>query len=1087
MSDSSGSDDSSSRSIADLFADRYEIPALVTVVVVMFAIRMQSYSNFIRDGEVYFSGNDAWYHLREVRYTVRHWPSTAPFDPWTGFPNGNFVGQFGTLYDQLIATAALVVGFGSPSSTLVAKTLLVAPAVFGALTAIPTYLLGKRLGGKPAGLIGAAVLMLLPGTFLQRTLVGVADHNAAEPLFQAFGVVGVLVALAVAEREMPVYEVVREAVEQRDIAPIREPLKWGAVGGVLVSLYLYAWPPGIILVGIVGIFTVLKETSDVVNGQTPEPTAFAVSTAMSVVALLSAVQIDTFSFSTTKFSPLHVLGSLAVVAGAVGIAAMARYWEREELSLSLFPAAVLGVGVVGTGVVAVATPSVLDLVTNNLLRIVGFSANAQTRTIGEAQPFLAPDTLRRLRVGVTGRILMEYGVAFFAGLVATVWMHSKPLVEEGSQRELGYVAGGLVTVGLLFALPVLGLFETLLGVDQQVLGLLVVGAVIAGATLMTSYDAERLFVVVWAAFITAMAFTQVRFNYYLAVVVAVMTAYLFGEVFTYVAPDADVAEAISNVEGYQVMAIGAAVLLVLAPVLVVPINVGGQAGPSTNTASEVGNSSGPGGFLYWESSLEWLDGNTPEEGTYGGADNRMEKYGTYQRPADGDFRYPEGAYGVMSWWDYGHWITVEGDRIPNANPFQQGAREAANYLLAPSEERANELLEQQGSAGEETRYVMVDWQMATPGSKFGAPVTFYDDGDATASDFRSYVYYENQDGQVRQGFFLKDQRYYESMMVRLYEYHGSAVDAQPVVVNYREKTYTNRQTGESTTLPVVVASENETGLRSFDNMSAARDFAENNPTAQVGGFGPSPQRDVAALEHYRLVKASETSAFSVRSYARQKLLEARALGIPQFFAQRFLERTEPSYVKTFERVPGATVQGSGAPANTTVTATVQMNVPTTNSTFVYKQHAETNADGEFTMTLPYSTTGYDDLPAGYTNASVRANTSYTVTTPTEQLDNGTVRNYGATFDVSERKVVGVDDSPKQVELTPRYSEPEGANESNASDTSNDSEENQSALAGSPALGEVGSDNPADGSDDGEVTVDGDLAPVLATPKVAVRG
>ncbi|MFC6726563.1 STT3 domain-containing protein, partial [Halobium palmae] len=137
---------------------------MVAIVAVMLWIRLLSYDRFVRNGEVLFSGNDAWYHLREVQYTVRHWPQTMPFDPWTYFPFGTSTGQFGTLYDQLVATAALLVGLGSPSSTLVSKTLLVAPAVFGALTAIPVYFLGKRLGGRVAGLFGALILMLLPGT-----------------------------------------------------------------------------------------------------------------------------------------------------------------------------------------------------------------------------------------------------------------------------------------------------------------------------------------------------------------------------------------------------------------------------------------------------------------------------------------------------------------------------------------------------------------------------------------------------------------------------------------------------------------------------------------------------------------------------------------------------------------------------------------------------------------------------------------------------------------------------------------------------------------------------------------------------------
>ncbi|ERG94884.1 MAG: hypothetical protein J07HQW2_01326, partial [Haloquadratum walsbyi J07HQW2] len=108
MGSRSKSNNKNDQSLLDTLTDWYHIPVLLLIVGVMFAIRAQTYSNFIRDGEVFFSGNDAWYHLREVTYITKHWPSPIPFDAWTGFPYGQWVGQFGTLYDQIIATIALL-------------------------------------------------------------------------------------------------------------------------------------------------------------------------------------------------------------------------------------------------------------------------------------------------------------------------------------------------------------------------------------------------------------------------------------------------------------------------------------------------------------------------------------------------------------------------------------------------------------------------------------------------------------------------------------------------------------------------------------------------------------------------------------------------------------------------------------------------------------------------------------------------------------------------------------------------------------------------------------------------------------------
>ncbi|WP_256545648.1 oligosaccharyl transferase, archaeosortase A system-associated [Halobellus inordinatus] len=1058
MGSRSATDDGGGQSILNLVEGWYQVPALLLIVVVMFAWRMQSYSNFIRNGEVYFSGNDAWYHFREVMYTVKHWPSTIPFDPWTYFPYGTFVGQFGTLYDQLVATAALIIGLGSPSQELVAKTLLIAPAVAGALAVIPVYFIGKRLFDRLSGLFGAVVLMLLPGSFLSRTLIGVADHNAVEPLMMALAVFALVVALQKAETTMPVWEVVREEiVENRELDTLREPATWSLLAGFLTGLYIWTWPPAVILVGIVGVFGLVKIPSDVANDRTPEPTAFVVTTSMIVVALMSILAFDQVGFETTIMSLLQPAAALAVALAAVVLSWLARIWEESSLDASLYPAAVGGLVVVGISVLAALPFGLVDLIAGNLRRIVGFSAGAQFRTIGEAQPFISQSSLQRYGVGAAGRISLEYGLTFFTGLVAAVWLHTKPLLKKGTTRAYGYIAGSLAIIALVFLIPpLLGGVKSVTGINQQVAGLLIVSALIIGATFLADYDADKLFLIVWAAFITSMAFTQVRFNYYLAIAVAVFNAYLFGEILGWLNLRTSAREAVDDIDGYQVLAIVATVLLILGPALTVPIAVGNT---QTSPAWQAAQNNGPGAVTVWDGSLEWMQNNTPAEGNLGGAGNadQMEYYGTYQRTDD--FEYPDGAYGVMSWWDYGHWITVQGERIPNANPFQEGAGTAANFLLAPNETQSQQVLASQSTEGENTRYVMVDWQMATPGSKFGAPTVFYDaEENVSRQDFLQtrYRFDDSNDGQFVGTFQLRTPRFYNSTMTRLYYYHGSARQPSPVVVDW-EPRQVQTNAGDAVTVPANPQG-NSTFIKTFDNMSAAREYVENDRTSQIGGIGSFPSERVEALDHYRLAKVSNTSA--QRSILRTTGRDAQVAGVnPQVTVP-----SSPAWLKTFERVPGATVQGSGAPADTTVTASTELRIPTTNSTFTYTQQVETNADGEFTMTLPYSTTGYDEYGPenGYTNVSVRATGPYTLSTPAA-FDNGTITSYQANLSVSEGQVNGDEDGTLSVELEENAQElniggssdsgsssgdTSGTSESGTDSTSGDSASTQSSLSAS---------------------------------------
>jgi dolichyl-diphosphooligosaccharide--protein glycosyltransferase len=995
----------------------YHVPALALLIAFMLWVRLQAFDRFTRNGTVYFGGNDAWYHLRQVSYTVANWPSTMPFDPWTQFPYGTSQGQFGTLYDQLVATAALVVGLGSPDQQTIALTLLVAPAVLGALVAIPTYLIARRLAGRAGGVFAVLLLALLPGTFLARSVVGFSDHHVAEVLFQTLAVAATMAAIAVAEREKPVYEL----VVGRDYTALREPVGWSVLAGVALAAYVWAWPPGVLLVGILGTYYLLKLTFDQIRGVSPDHVGFVATISMGVGGLLMLVPLGTTSMSgASSFSLLQPVLTLAVAVGAAFMVWLAREWEARDLSPQLYPAPIAGLIGVGSLFVYLALPSLWQTIQGNIIRFIGFGTGARTRTIGEAQPFLS-------RTG--------FGVE---------WYH---LI----MREYGLL---LFTAAIAVALLLWRIYRA----DR--------------------HRGEHLLLIVWTAFITSAAFTQVRFNYYLVVPVAVLNAYLFREVLVAVGLGASSLENVRDVSGYQVVTL-LFVVLVLVPGLLVPITYG-QGSQRSQTVVTAGAANGPADVTQWHSSLGWMEENTPNEGTFGGADNGMAHYGTYDE-GDGNYDYPEGSYGVMSWWDYGHWITTLGERIPNANPFQQQARTAAEFLLAQDEDKAESVMESVSEDDAKSRYVAVDWKMASTYSqingKFFAPTVFHE--NFSQSDF-SEPLYVIQDEQVRStGLQIRSQNYYDSQVAQLYLYHGSAVEPEPVVVDWDTRMLQTTD-GDEFEAKIVPSGPNASLVQRFDSMEEARTYVEEDGSSQVGGLGRFPSERIPALEHYRLVHASEENALNSQRYFT--MVQREMSTMPDEGAAGMLP-TSPSWVKLFERVPGATVEGTG-PANTTVTASVRMQVPTTGETFTYTQRAETDGNGEFTMVLPYSTTGYDEWGPenGYTNVSVRAAGPYEFATPEEATDEGFVK-YNATADVSEAKVIGEDEEPVTVELTESVYVPEGARNNSSA---NNSSENSSTDGNSSLLTFVGGDLPDLTRLPGEATAPTDGGPDAPAVDVAAR-
>jgi dolichyl-diphosphooligosaccharide--protein glycosyltransferase len=325
----------------------------------------------------------------------------------------------------------------------------------------------------------------------------------------------------------------------------------------------------------------------------------------------------------------------------------------------------------------------------------------------------------------------------------------------------------------------------------------------------------------------------------------------------------------------------------------------------TSVLANYAMSSGDTGAINpdWQESLGWMANNTPDPGV---------NYYTIYNPQT--FTYPGGSYGVMSWWDYGHLITYIAHRIPNANPFQAGVTGpdgAAAYFMATNESTANTILDHDG-----TRYVVTDIEMDT--GKFYAMATWNSltNSSATPGSYQLVLLMPAQSNPGEyQSVQLNEPLYYLTMISRLHNFDGSMATADSAYyVEYSDPSVTQ------TSLPVMT---NAKTMNASDAISAAGQY---NGQAQPGYHAAalsvqpsSPVTDIPALQHYRLVHESPTTEFSTNT-------------------------TDIKYVKVFEYVKGAQIKGSGI-----------IDVPLVTNTgrnFMYRQES---VNGEFVV--PYSTTG----------------------------------------------------------------------------------------------------------------------------------
>ena len=265
---------------------------------------------------------------------------------------------------------------------------------------------------------------------------------------------------------------------------------------------------------------------------------------------------------------------------------------------------------------------------------------------------------------------------------------------------------------------------------------------------------------IWSIAMLLATISQNRFAYYFAVNLAILSGYfgiklmefggwgaLYENFKRKVSDSSDITRFIS-----RYVKLGHVLVVVLVVSLLIYPNL---------TITMQSARHGPGVNMDWHSALVWMRHNTPDPG--------VDYYGMYDAPPLGErFPYPEEAYSVMSWWDYGHIITYYAHRIPNANPFQAGIGGpgpdgtiipgASMFFTATNESTANWILDELGS-----KYVITDIEMAT--GKFWAMGTFAEGGDVD----KYWAKYQVTTPDGRMGW---RPIYYETMVVRLHFFDG---------------------------------------------------------------------------------------------------------------------------------------------------------------------------------------------------------------------------------------------------------------------------------------------------------------------------
>jgi len=753
-----------------------------------------------------FTGVDAYYHMRLVDNLVQNFPQSLAFDVYTYFPYGTAVSWL-PFFDGLLAGITWLLGAGSPTQHTIDVIGAYFPAILGALTVIPVYFIGKELFNRWVGLISAGLLAVLPGEFLGRSILGFTDHHVAETLLTTVTILFLILAVKSARQR----KLTLNHIKRRDWAASTKPLIYSLLTGIFLGVYLLTWAGALLFVFIIFIYFVIQFIIDHLRGEATEYLGI-IGTVLFLVALIVLLPVSQ--------DKLYVAPLVIALLASPALAGISHLMRVRKMKPAYYPLALVGVAVAGLIVFYIISPSLINTLLQQFSGI--FIPHTARETVLEMQSILFHDGSFSFTV-----VWANFTTAFLLSLIS--------------------------------------------------LGILIYLVIKRGS-------AEKNLFIVWSLVILAATLGQCRFAYYLAVNVALLTgylsvliffvtrfviAYLKGEPANYLSwqtlESPDVGKLTTETKaitpkivkkkkgrirkipkpGFQLT--GSRINIALASIVIFLLVFLPNIGSAVATAKAVRFAPDDA----WCSSLSWLRENTPEP--FGNPDFYYE---LYEPPPPGEnYNYPETAYGIMAWWDYGHWITRIARRLPNATPAVWG--EFLIFFSAQDEVSANEVMDKLG-----IRYVIIDYDLASVERKFYAvptlagrsPEEFYD------------VYYQSEEGEVTP-MTLFYPEYYRSLHIRLYNFDGEAVTPQSSTVVLYE-----RISREGITYNVI------TELKSFDNYEEATAYVSSQETDNCKLVGTDPFASPVPLEemeHYELIYSADVFAIEAggRVVPRIKIFE----------------------------------------------------------------------------------------------------------------------------------------------------------------------------------------------------------------------
>lgn len=479
---------------------------------------------------------------------------------------------------------------------------------------------------------------------------------------------------------------------------IKRPTFLALGSGAAFSIYLLTWVGAFILALALMVSTVIIAIADYYHGRDSDYVGIVGAGTFLVPAVILIAIVPKISLDIRAYSLTQVYILFILMIAVLIIPLFLKWFRHKNFHAISLPFGFAVLIIIGTVLTKSINPGLFSTMTD-ALRLLLPSISTDL-TIVEARPLLVDNQLNY------AYIKNGFGYAFYISIIALIML----IIRSFSQFRL---------TDIVF--------------------------------------------MVWSVEMLMLAFAQMRFTYYYAVNAAILVGFLFGLALElsgfnvgfkswqtlkkYCSP-VDILKMKLRIKHTAVLVVF--VLLILYPAASSPVFI------SVFETEKQGNQNWYHSIMNddWYNSLKWMRYNTPDPG--------VDYYGKYKYPKNGSYPYLESAYGVLSWWDYGHIITYCAHRIPNTNPFQASAASAAEFFLSKDEDTALKILDEEG-----TRYIITEFTMVGP--RFNSMTIW-------ANDDLQYQKTVNTPMGSQRQYTIP---FFQTMVVRLHILDGSETEILP--------------------------------------------------------------------------------------------------------------------------------------------------------------------------------------------------------------------------------------------------------------------------------------------------------------------